>query len=80
MGQKISHKMTAASGNDAAPVLSIFLEAIALKRIDLVTDETCDLHRFPHCARRMCIATGRQRHAARKHSDEGFAAIELNGQ
>src|SRR5713101_3713181 len=42
--KKISHQVSAASRNDAAPVLGILLEGVPLKGIDLVADKASDLH------------------------------------
>jgi hypothetical protein len=44
VGQKISHQMSAAARDDAAPVLGVLLEALTLEGIDLITDEACDSH------------------------------------
>jgi len=46
-GKKISHKFTAATRNNAPPILSIFLKLIALKWIDLVANNAGNLHNSP---------------------------------
>jgi hypothetical protein len=40
--EKISHEMSAAPRNDAAPVLRILLEGIVLERIDLTANKISD--------------------------------------
>src|SRR5262249_44027845 len=40
MRKKIADQMAAAARNDAAPVFRILLKCIALKRVNLVTNET----------------------------------------
>jgi hypothetical protein len=42
MRKKIANKMTTASRNDAAPILGVQLEPVALERIDLVADDAGD--------------------------------------
>jgi hypothetical protein len=44
MRQKVAHEVSSASRDDAAPVLRVLLEGVALKGINLVPDETCDGH------------------------------------
>src|SRR5262245_39968236 len=50
MWQEVTDQMAAASGNDAAPVLSVSFEYVSLKWIDLVTNHAGDhcvvLHSF----------------------------------
>jgi DNA-binding transcriptional ArsR family regulator len=44
MRKKISDEITAAAGNDTAPILGVLLEHAALKGIDLITDNARDCH------------------------------------
>lgn len=44
MRQEVTDKLSAASGNDASPVLGIILESIALERVDFIADKTGDGH------------------------------------
>jgi DNA-binding transcriptional ArsR family regulator len=48
---QVSHKMPAASGNDASPILGIPSEQVFLRWIDLITDDTGDGHRHPFVLR-----------------------------
>ncbi len=42
--KKVSDQVPAATGNDAAPVLGVFLERVSLKRIDLIPNDAGDGH------------------------------------
>src|SRR5579871_1081106 len=44
VGKKIANKMAAAARDDAPPVLGILLEAIALKRVNLISDKAGNRH------------------------------------
>jgi len=44
MRKKITDQVTAASRNDVAPILGIFLELVSLERINLVADDAGDRH------------------------------------
>ena len=44
MRQKIPDEIAAAAGDDAAPLLSILPELVALKRIDFIPNEANDGH------------------------------------
>src|SRR5262249_36391610 len=43
--KKVSHQVPATPRNDSAPIFCIFLESIALIRIDLVTNDADNRHR-----------------------------------
>src|SRR6266851_156879 len=78
--QKIPDKMSAASRNDAAPILGVLLERLSLERIDLVA---YDAH-YPHwCPLRgrfgQCIAANSQRRRRRHHVLNSFAATYVLG-
>ena len=44
--EKISHEMSAAPRNDAAPVLRMLLEGIVLERIDLKSNKISDTNLY----------------------------------
>src|SRR5215472_4632721 len=81
VGKKVSHEVAAAPRNDAAPILRIFLERVALKRIDLVADDADDRHL---CSPRVGIdgqspqacSEGRR---ARREEPQSFAAAHPPG-
>src|SRR5580698_6632562 len=48
--QKIAYDVSAASGNDAAPIRRVLLESVPLERIDLVTEDSRYCHRREYAA------------------------------
>ena len=74
IGKEVSDKMAAAARNDAAPVLSVFLEPVSLKRIDLVTNETRDSHRLPPA-----VWLGQPNRTALESAGSKGSHQELNG-
>lgn len=47
VGEKVADEMSSATRDDVAPVFCILVEFVSLERVDLVTDEACDLHGVP---------------------------------
>src|SRR5258708_6574991 len=46
VGKKIADKVSTAAGNNAAPILGVLLEGVALERINLIAYEASYRHRF----------------------------------
>jgi hypothetical protein len=80
MRQKIADQVASASRNDAAPILGILFEGIALKRIDLVVDDAHNCHwqsfRPLTCGR--IFTKGESGHRG-DHAANGFAAVYVVG-
>src|SRR5262245_5861749 len=55
--QKIAEKMSAAARDNVSPILCILLEELFLKRIDLITNYTCDTHTFLLCVQSLSSFT-----------------------
>src|ERR1700730_6409672 len=47
VGKEVSDEMSAAARDDAAPVFCILFELVSLEWVDLIADETGDLHGTP---------------------------------
>src|SRR5439155_81947 len=72
--------MSAASRNDAAPILGVLLERISLEWIDLVAYEAHDRHWYPlHGRSGRCIAASGQRRDRCQDAADGFAAADRHG-
>src|SRR5258708_1918978 len=55
MGKKISDQVAATSRNDAAPILSVFLELVPLEGIYLVADDAGHGHEYPPGDHQKCM-------------------------
>src|SRR5947208_8778439 len=72
--------MSAASRNDAAPILGVLLERISLEWIDLVAYEAHDRHWYPlHGRSGRGIAASGQRRDRCQDAADGFAAADRHG-
>src|ERR1700740_2059215 len=73
--------MAAASGNDATPVFSIFLECFSLEGIDLVADNAGNLHWSSPGLRDGCssLAVDGEDHTHRGDGQHGLAPVDPVG-
>jgi hypothetical protein len=80
MRQKIPDKVSAASRNDASPILGVLLERISLEWIDLVAYDAHYRHWYPLRGRSgRCIAANGQRRNRRHDGANGVAAAYVLG-